>query len=154
MARSLSPRWCCILSSCWSIWICHREIIILWMENILMIMIARSVLRGMEQIQMHSNFSKPHVSKDSKEMDGAQESLAHASRYPWILTSLVTKNYERYTVTIAFCSNRSQFVQSVLAQCLVELSSARSTFRFTIQGQDGKVYILVRKFFIHFFMAL
>ncbi|GAB1294496.1 E3 ubiquitin-protein ligase E3D [Apodemus speciosus] len=38
---------------------------------------------------------------------------------------------------------RSQFVQSVIAQCLVELSSARSTFRFTIQGQDGKVYILL-----------
>nr|XP_012624603.1 E3 ubiquitin-protein ligase E3D [Microcebus murinus] len=38
---------------------------------------------------------------------------------------------------------RSQFVQSVIAQCLVELSSARSTFRFTIQGQDGRVYILL-----------
>ncbi|XP_047619251.1 E3 ubiquitin-protein ligase E3D isoform X5 [Phacochoerus africanus] len=38
---------------------------------------------------------------------------------------------------------RSQFVQSVIAQCLMELSSARSTFRFTIQGHDGKVYILL-----------
>ncbi|XP_077875811.1 E3 ubiquitin-protein ligase E3D isoform X2 [Ictidomys tridecemlineatus] len=38
---------------------------------------------------------------------------------------------------------RSQFVQSVIAQCLVELSSARSTFRFTIQDQDSKVYILL-----------
>uniref|UniRef100_A0A8C2VN85 E3 ubiquitin-protein ligase E3D n=2 Tax=Chinchilla lanigera TaxID=34839 RepID=A0A8C2VN85_CHILA len=38
---------------------------------------------------------------------------------------------------------RSPFVQSVVAQCLVELSSARSTFRYTIQGQDGKVYILL-----------
>ncbi|XP_078303240.1 E3 ubiquitin-protein ligase E3D isoform X6 [Panthera onca] len=38
---------------------------------------------------------------------------------------------------------RSQFVQSVIAQCLVELSTARSTFRFTIQGHDGKVYILL-----------
>ncbi|XP_045723119.2 E3 ubiquitin-protein ligase E3D isoform X3 [Mirounga angustirostris] len=38
---------------------------------------------------------------------------------------------------------RSQFVQNVIAQCLVELSSARSTFRFTIQGHDGKVYILL-----------
>ncbi|XP_031311835.1 E3 ubiquitin-protein ligase E3D isoform X2 [Camelus dromedarius] len=38
---------------------------------------------------------------------------------------------------------RSQFVQSVIAQCLVELSSARSTFRFTVQGHDGKVYILL-----------
>ncbi|XP_053078502.1 E3 ubiquitin-protein ligase E3D isoform X2 [Acinonyx jubatus] len=38
---------------------------------------------------------------------------------------------------------RSQFVQSVIAQCLVELSAARSTFRFTIQGHDSKVYILL-----------
>ncbi|XP_019585114.2 E3 ubiquitin-protein ligase E3D isoform X3 [Rhinolophus sinicus] len=38
---------------------------------------------------------------------------------------------------------RSQFVQSVIAQCLVELSSARSTFRFSIQGHDGKAYILL-----------
>ncbi|XP_012933434.1 E3 ubiquitin-protein ligase E3D isoform X5 [Heterocephalus glaber] len=38
---------------------------------------------------------------------------------------------------------RSQFVQSIVAQCLVELSSARSTFRYTIQDQDGKVYILL-----------
>ncbi|XP_049509895.1 E3 ubiquitin-protein ligase E3D isoform X1 [Panthera uncia] len=38
---------------------------------------------------------------------------------------------------------RSQFVQSVIAQCLVELSTARSTFRFTIQGHDSKVYILL-----------
>ncbi|XP_055965853.1 E3 ubiquitin-protein ligase E3D [Sorex fumeus] len=38
---------------------------------------------------------------------------------------------------------RSQFVQSVIARCLVELSSARSTFRFTIQDPEGKVYILL-----------
>ncbi|XP_054554967.1 E3 ubiquitin-protein ligase E3D isoform X2 [Talpa occidentalis] len=38
---------------------------------------------------------------------------------------------------------RSQFVQSIITQCLVEISSARSTFRFTIQDEDGKVYILL-----------
>ncbi|XP_049628276.1 E3 ubiquitin-protein ligase E3D [Suncus etruscus] len=38
---------------------------------------------------------------------------------------------------------RSQFVQSVIARILVELTSSRSTFRFTIQGHDGKVYILL-----------
>ncbi|XP_004422122.1 PREDICTED: E3 ubiquitin-protein ligase E3D isoform X1 [Ceratotherium simum simum] len=38
---------------------------------------------------------------------------------------------------------RSRFVQSVIAQCLVELSSARSTFRFSVQGHDGKTYILL-----------
>ncbi|NXJ10726.1 UBE3D ligase, partial [Odontophorus gujanensis] len=38
---------------------------------------------------------------------------------------------------------RSQFIQSVVAQCLVELSSTKSTFRFTINGDDGKIYILI-----------
>ncbi|NXI45315.1 UBE3D ligase, partial [Galbula dea] len=38
---------------------------------------------------------------------------------------------------------RSQFIQSMVAQCLVELSSAKSTFRFTIKGDNGKIYILV-----------
>ncbi|KFP52114.1 E3 ubiquitin-protein ligase E3D, partial [Cathartes aura] len=38
---------------------------------------------------------------------------------------------------------RSQFVQSMIAQCLVELSSAKSTFRFTIKGDNGKIYILI-----------
>lgn len=38
---------------------------------------------------------------------------------------------------------RSLFIQSVVAQCLIELSSARSTFRFSIQGTEGTVYILV-----------
>ncbi|KFP02053.1 E3 ubiquitin-protein ligase E3D, partial [Calypte anna] len=40
-------------------------------------------------------------------------------------------------------SPRSQFLQSRVAQCLVELSSAKSTFRFTIEGDDGKIYILI-----------
>ncbi|NXJ79653.1 UBE3D ligase, partial [Trogon melanurus] len=38
---------------------------------------------------------------------------------------------------------RSQFVQSMVAQCLVELSSAKSTFRFTIEGDNGKIYTLI-----------
>ncbi|XP_048351312.1 E3 ubiquitin-protein ligase E3D isoform X2 [Sphaerodactylus townsendi] len=38
---------------------------------------------------------------------------------------------------------RSLFIQSIIAQCLVELSSSRSTFRFSIQGTEGTVYILV-----------
>ncbi|KAM9240267.1 E3 ubiquitin-protein ligase E3D [Leptosomus discolor] len=38
---------------------------------------------------------------------------------------------------------RSQFVQSIIAQCLMELSSAKSTFRFTVKGDDGKIYILI-----------
>ncbi|NXY90160.1 UBE3D ligase, partial [Alcedo cyanopectus] len=38
---------------------------------------------------------------------------------------------------------RSQFLQSIIAQCLMELSSAKSTFRFTVKGDDGKIYILI-----------
>ncbi|NXY41930.1 UBE3D ligase, partial [Ceuthmochares aereus] len=38
---------------------------------------------------------------------------------------------------------RSEFVQSMVAQCLVELSSAKSTFRFTVKGDNGKIYILI-----------
>ncbi|XP_060092504.1 E3 ubiquitin-protein ligase E3D [Heteronotia binoei] len=38
---------------------------------------------------------------------------------------------------------RSLFIQSIVAQCLLELSSARSTFRFRIQGTEGTIYILV-----------
>ncbi|KFQ43436.1 E3 ubiquitin-protein ligase E3D, partial [Nestor notabilis] len=38
---------------------------------------------------------------------------------------------------------RSQFIQSMVARCLVELSSAKSTFRFTLKGHNGKIYILI-----------
>uniref|UniRef100_A0A8D0DVE2 E3 ubiquitin-protein ligase E3D n=1 Tax=Salvator merianae TaxID=96440 RepID=A0A8D0DVE2_SALMN len=38
---------------------------------------------------------------------------------------------------------RILFIQSVVTQCLVHLSSTRSTFRFIIQGTDGTVYILI-----------
>ncbi|XP_045860272.1 E3 ubiquitin-protein ligase E3D isoform X1 [Meles meles] len=55
------------------------------------------------------------------------------------MTEIIIQPSERKFSIIS----RSQFVQSVIAQCLVELSTARSTFRFTIQGHDGKVYILL-----------
>ncbi|NXT73857.1 UBE3D ligase, partial [Zapornia atra] len=38
---------------------------------------------------------------------------------------------------------RSQFVQNMVSQILAELSSAKSTFRFTIKGDNGKIYILI-----------
>ncbi|XP_030654012.1 E3 ubiquitin-protein ligase E3D isoform X1 [Nomascus leucogenys] len=55
------------------------------------------------------------------------------------MTEIIIQSSERSFPIIP----RSWFVQSVIAQCLVQLSSDRSTFRFTIQGQDGKVYILL-----------
>uniref|UniRef100_UPI00398EAF2E E3 ubiquitin-protein ligase E3D isoform X1 n=1 Tax=Pristiophorus japonicus TaxID=55135 RepID=UPI00398EAF2E len=38
---------------------------------------------------------------------------------------------------------RSLFVETVVAGRLMELSSAQSTFRFCIQGHDGKTYVLL-----------
>ncbi|XP_069462419.1 E3 ubiquitin-protein ligase E3D isoform X2 [Ambystoma mexicanum] len=38
---------------------------------------------------------------------------------------------------------RSCYVASAAAQCLAEFASARSTFRFSIQGDDGKTYLLL-----------
>ncbi|NWW71290.1 UBE3D ligase, partial [Climacteris rufus] len=38
---------------------------------------------------------------------------------------------------------RSQFVQSTVAQCLLELSSTKNTFRFIVKGDNGKTYILI-----------
>ena len=72
----------------------------------------------------------------------------------WVYGALIVSNHERLIVEIGFSLNRSQFVQSIIAQCMVELSSARSTFRFTIQGHDGKVYILVRSDFCPVFCSL
>ncbi|XP_062837363.1 E3 ubiquitin-protein ligase E3D isoform X2 [Anolis carolinensis] len=65
-----------------------------------------------------------------------------------VMPSGVTKYYftELLVQPSEDCFNtipRSLFIQSIVAQCLVELSSARSTFRFNIQGTDGAVYILI-----------
>ncbi|XP_056421944.1 E3 ubiquitin-protein ligase E3D [Hyla sarda] len=40
-------------------------------------------------------------------------------------------------------SSRKQFVENIIVQLLMELSASRSTFRFCIQGQDGKLYLLL-----------
>ncbi|XP_066461058.1 E3 ubiquitin-protein ligase E3D isoform X2 [Eleutherodactylus coqui] len=39
--------------------------------------------------------------------------------------------------------SRKQFVENIIVRLLVELSASRSTFRFCIQGQDGKVFLLL-----------
>ncbi|XP_062428790.1 E3 ubiquitin-protein ligase E3D isoform X1 [Rhea pennata] len=57
----------------------------------------------------------------------------------YYVTEVIIRPSEENFSTIS----RSQFVQSMIAQCLVEFSSAKSTFRFSIKGDDGKVYVLV-----------
>ncbi|XP_042299253.1 E3 ubiquitin-protein ligase E3D-like isoform X2 [Sceloporus undulatus] len=65
-----------------------------------------------------------------------------------VMPSGVTKYYftELLVQPSEDCFNtipRSLFIQSAVARCLVELSSSRSTFRFSIEGTDGAVYILI-----------
>ncbi|XP_077018446.1 E3 ubiquitin-protein ligase E3D isoform X2 [Tamandua tetradactyla] len=99
------------------------------------------------QVEMHSLSSENHcelkpkantkvICKRCKVMLGQTMSSETTKFY---ITEIIIQPSERNFPIIP----RSQFVQSVIAQCLVELSSARSTFRFTIQGHDGKAYILL-----------
>uniref|UniRef100_A0A663NFB9 E3 ubiquitin-protein ligase E3D n=1 Tax=Athene cunicularia TaxID=194338 RepID=A0A663NFB9_ATHCN len=53
------------------------------------------------------------------------------------------KSEENTRVICKCCKTVSQFIQGMVAQCLVELSSAKSTFRFTVKGDNGKIYILI-----------
>ncbi|KAM8953035.1 E3 ubiquitin-protein ligase E3D [Pelodytes ibericus] len=39
--------------------------------------------------------------------------------------------------------SRTQFVENIIVQLLMELSSSKSTFRYCVQGQDGKLYLLL-----------
>lgn len=100
------------------------------------------------------NYIKIHISVDCEGMSSTQKSLECGCLCLlgtlWVFFAYLTSQsyYETHVLKIDFCSNRSRFVQSVITQCLVQLSSARSTFRFRIQGQDDKVYILVRNYFI------
>lgn len=128
----------------------HRGIVMYGMENILMI--AGWILRRLVQTQIHCNIPKCTLRKTLKEQTVVRKawhtilvSVSPSALSCWL------GSWDCHMVMIAFCYNRSQFLQSIIAQCLVELSSARSTFRFTIQGQDGKVYILVRKRFHPFY---
>ncbi|KAM9317230.1 E3 ubiquitin-protein ligase E3D [Gastrophryne carolinensis] len=43
----------------------------------------------------------------------------------------------------AFTLISRQFVENMIVQLLLELSSSKSTFRFCIQGQDGKLFLLL-----------
>ncbi|XP_009082940.1 PREDICTED: E3 ubiquitin-protein ligase E3D, partial [Acanthisitta chloris] len=56
----------------------------------------------------------------------------------YVTEVVIRPSEERFSPTPRF-----QFVQSMVAQCLSELSSAKSTFRFTVKGDNGKTYVLI-----------
>ncbi|XP_065487367.1 E3 ubiquitin-protein ligase E3D isoform X2 [Caloenas nicobarica] len=93
-----------------------------------------------------------HASESGSNLKSKENTRVICKRCKTMLGETVSPDTIKYYVTEVIIqpsegsfstTPRSQFVQSMVAQCLVELSSAKSTFRFTIEGDDGKIYILI-----------
>uniref|UniRef100_A0A8B9QLX2 E3 ubiquitin-protein ligase E3D n=1 Tax=Apteryx owenii TaxID=8824 RepID=A0A8B9QLX2_APTOW len=93
-----------------------------------------------------------HTSQSGSTLKSRENTRVICKRCKTMLGETVSSETTKYYVTEVIIRpseegfstiSRSQFVQSMIAQCLVEFSSAKSTFRFSIKGDDGKVYILI-----------
>ncbi|KAI6071398.1 E3 ubiquitin-protein ligase E3D [Aix galericulata] len=93
-----------------------------------------------------------HASQNGSTLKSKENTRVFCKRCKTMLGETVSSDTIKYYVTEVIVQPsegsfstipRSQFVQSMVAQCLMELSSAKSTFRFTIKGDDGKIYILI-----------
>uniref|UniRef100_A0A8B9DKK3 E3 ubiquitin-protein ligase E3D n=1 Tax=Anser cygnoides TaxID=8845 RepID=A0A8B9DKK3_ANSCY len=93
-----------------------------------------------------------HASQNESTLKSKENTRVFCKRCKTMLGETISSDTIKYYVTEVIVQPsegsfktipRSQFVQSMVAQCLMELSSAKSTFRFTIKGDDGKIYILI-----------
>ncbi|KAM7119880.1 E3 ubiquitin-protein ligase E3D [Ciconia maguari] len=93
-----------------------------------------------------------YVSQSGSNLKSKENTRVICKRCKTMLGETVSSDTIKYYVTEVIIrpseasfspTPRSQFIQSMVAQCLVELSSAKSTFRFTIKGDNGKIYILI-----------
>ncbi|XP_054677893.1 E3 ubiquitin-protein ligase E3D isoform X1 [Grus americana] len=93
-----------------------------------------------------------HASQTGPNMKSKENTRVICKRCKTMLGETVSSDTIKYYVTEVTIrpsersfspTPRSQFVQSMVAQILVELSSAKSTFRFTVTGDNGKIYILM-----------
>ncbi|XP_009473946.1 PREDICTED: E3 ubiquitin-protein ligase E3D [Nipponia nippon] len=93
-----------------------------------------------------------HASQSGSNLKSKENTRVICKRCKTMLGEAVSSDTIKYYVTEVIIqpseasfspTSRSQFVQSMVAQCLVELSSAKSTFRFTVKGDNGKIYILI-----------
>ncbi|XP_030912967.1 E3 ubiquitin-protein ligase E3D [Geospiza fortis] len=93
-----------------------------------------------------------HVSQSDSNLKSKENTRVICKRCKTMLGETVSSGTIKYYVTEVVIQSteggfsptpRSQFVQSIVTQCLLELSSAKSTFRFTIKGDNGKTYILI-----------
>ncbi|XP_050565946.1 E3 ubiquitin-protein ligase E3D isoform X2 [Cygnus atratus] len=93
-----------------------------------------------------------HASQNGSTLKSKENTRVFCKRCKTMLGETISSDTIKYYVTEVIVQPsegsfktipRSQFVQSMVAQCLMEFSSAKSTFRFTIKGDDGKIYILI-----------
>ncbi|XP_075563762.1 E3 ubiquitin-protein ligase E3D [Pelecanus crispus] len=93
-----------------------------------------------------------HASQSGSNLKSKENTRVICKRCKTMLGERVSPDTIKYYVTEVIIqpseasfspTPRSQFVQSMVAQCLVELSSAKSTFRFSVKGDNGKIYILI-----------
>ncbi|XP_048790855.1 E3 ubiquitin-protein ligase E3D isoform X2 [Lagopus muta] len=105
-----------------------------------------------ESLKCSSETEHDHTSQNDSTLKSKENTRVICERCKTTLGETVSSDTVKYYVTevIVWPSEesfstipRSQFIQSMVAQCLVELSSAKSTFRFTIKGDNGRIYILI-----------
>ncbi|XP_036895273.1 E3 ubiquitin-protein ligase E3D isoform X3 [Sturnira hondurensis] len=108
----------------------------LWQPRPQVVPVAMHCLSSENHFKLKPKANTKVICKRCKVMVGESMSSETIKFY---MTEMIIQPSERNFPIIP----RSQFVQSIIAQCLTELSSARSTFRFIIQGHEGRTYILL-----------
>uniref|UniRef100_A0A8C5PXN6 E3 ubiquitin-protein ligase E3D n=1 Tax=Leptobrachium leishanense TaxID=445787 RepID=A0A8C5PXN6_9ANUR len=95
--------------------------------------------------------SAPH-SVDANVSNSKENTKVICKRCKTMLGETVSSDVVKYYITEVLirpsCQDfqiisRTQFMESVIVQLLMELSASKSTYRFCVQGQDGKLYLLL-----------
>lgn len=95
--------------------------------------------------------SAPH-SVDANVSNSTENTKVICKRCKTMLGETVSSDVVKYYITEILirpsCEDfklisRTQFVESVIVQLLMELSASKSTYRFCVQGQDGKLFLLI-----------
>ncbi|XP_074902617.1 E3 ubiquitin-protein ligase E3D isoform X6 [Buteo buteo] len=101
---------------------------------------------------MCSSETGHHTSQNGSNLKSKENTRVICKRCKTMLGETISSDTIKYYVTEVIIrpsegsfspTPRSQFLQSMVAQCLVELSSAKTMFRFTVKGDNGKIYILI-----------
>ncbi|KAM3930614.1 E3 ubiquitin-protein ligase E3D isoform 2-T2 [Leptodactylus fuscus] len=95
--------------------------------------------------------SVPHCG-DANASKSKENTKVVCKRCKAILGETVSSDAVKYYITEVMIQpsfqayqmiSRKQFVERIIVRLLMELSASRSTFRFCVQGQDGKLFLLL-----------